>query len=301
MIGLSRCKVHVGDNCRRRLATVLAAPVLFFAGVISCQAQSVNDSAPVYTAQQTSQPAPKPPAPQSSPGAQPAATQQAPLGSENSVGAQQPPTGTQSSPPPQPQDERLDIYGFAMLDNGYNFGTIDPNWFDVVRPVKLPSFKDEFGRNGNWFAGVRQTRPAGDESVGPLLPGIEHRIVDRDGNRVADGAVGELHVRGLNVMLGYYRAPDQTGAAIDRDGWFNTGDLARTNKEGDLYIEGRTKELIIRSGFNVRPAEVEGVLNAQAAVTRSWRCSNASRPRAAPSCSSSRTRKAPWTLPTTCI
>jgi hypothetical protein len=74
------------------------------------------------------------------------------------VGTQQPPTGTQPAPPPQPQDFRLDIYGFAMLDTGKNFGTIDPNWFDVVRPSKLPSFTDEFGRNGNWFAGVRQTR-----------------------------------------------------------------------------------------------------------------------------------------------
>jgi acyl-CoA synthetase (AMP-forming)/AMP-acid ligase II len=119
------------------------------------------------------------------------------------------------------------------------------------------------------LAGVRQTRPARDESVGPLLPGIEHRIVDRDGNRVADGSVGELHVRGLNVMLGYYRAPDQTAAAIDRDGWFNTGDLARMNNEGNLYIEGRTKELIIRSGFNVYPAEVEAVLNAHELVVQS--------------------------------
>jgi len=119
------------------------------------------------------------------------------------------------------------------------------------------------------LAGVRESRPASDETVGPFLPGIEHRIVDRDGNRVDDGAVGELHVRGPNVMLGYYRAPDQTAAAIDRDGWFNTGDLARTNKEGDLYIEGRTKELIIRSGFNVYPAEVEAVLNAHELVVQS--------------------------------
>src|SRR6516162_1769795 len=52
----------------------------------------------------------------------------------------------------------LEIYGFAMLDNGYNAGTIDPNWFDVMRPSKLPAFNDEFGRNANWFAGVRQTR-----------------------------------------------------------------------------------------------------------------------------------------------
>jgi long-chain acyl-CoA synthetase len=119
------------------------------------------------------------------------------------------------------------------------------------------------------LAGVRENRPAEDETVGPLLPGVEHRIVGRDGNRIADGAVGELHVRGPNVMLGYYRAPDQTAAAVDRDGWFNTGDLARMNGEGDLYIEGRTKELIIRSGFNVYPAEVEAVLNAHELVVQS--------------------------------
>ena len=119
------------------------------------------------------------------------------------------------------------------------------------------------------LAVVRENRPAGDETVGPLLPGIEHRIVDRDGNRVADGTVGELHVRGPNVMLGYYRAPEQTAAAIDGDGWFNTGDLARKNNEGNLYIEGRTKELIIRSGFNVYPAEVEAVLNAHEFVVQS--------------------------------
>jgi acyl-CoA synthetase (AMP-forming)/AMP-acid ligase II len=70
-------------------------------------------------------------------------------------------------------------------------------------------------------------------------------------------------------MLGYFRAPDQTAVAIDRGGWFNTGDLARMNNEGNLYIEGRTKELIIRSGFNVYPAEVEAVLNAHELVVQS--------------------------------
>ncbi|MGL1180910.1 long-chain-fatty-acid--CoA ligase, partial [Vibrio parahaemolyticus] len=72
---------------------------------------------------------------------------------------------------------------------------------------------------------------------------------------VADGEVGELHVRGPNVMRGYYRAPDLTAKAIDPDGWFNTGDLARF-QDGVLYIVGRTKEMIIRSGFNVYPAEI---------------------------------------------
>ena len=119
------------------------------------------------------------------------------------------------------------------------------------------------------LAAVRREEPVSDESVGRVLPGVEHRIVDRDGKVVVADEVGELHVRGPNVMLGYYRAPDLTAAAIDSDGWFNTGDLARMAPNGHLYIVGRTKELIIRSGFNVYPAEVEAVLNAHESVVQS--------------------------------
>ena len=69
-------------------------------------------------------------------------------------------------------------------------------------------------------------------------------------------------------MLGYYRSPELTAKAIDAEGWFNTGDLARL--EGDhLFIAGRSKELIIRSGFNVYPAEVEAVLNSHEQVAQS--------------------------------
>ena len=60
--------------------------------------------------------------------------------------------------PDPAQRPSLDIYGFAMLDNGYDFKQIDPDWFDVERPSKLPSVPNEFGKNGNWFAGVRQSR-----------------------------------------------------------------------------------------------------------------------------------------------
>src|SRR6201991_3048927 len=119
------------------------------------------------------------------------------------------------------------------------------------------------------LSGVREDELASDDTVGRFLPGIEHRVVDKEGSEVRPGEVGELHVRGLNVMLGYYRAPDLTAAAIDRDGWFNTGDLARVNVDGELYIVGRTKELIIRSGFNVYPAEVESVLNSHGLVVQS--------------------------------
>jgi len=64
----------------------------------------------------------------------------------------------QGSPPASTQKASLDIAGFAMLDSGYDFKQVDPNWFDVVRPSKLPAFKDEFGKDGNWYAGVRQSR-----------------------------------------------------------------------------------------------------------------------------------------------
>jgi long-chain acyl-CoA synthetase len=107
-----------------------------------------------------------------------------------------------------------------------------------------------------------------DTSVGLVLPGVEVRLVGTDQDQVADGEVGELWVRGPNVMKGYYRAPEETAAAINPDGWFNTRDLARL-ESGYLFIVGRTKELIVRFGENVYPAEVEAVLNSHPAVVRS--------------------------------
>jgi acyl-CoA synthetase (AMP-forming)/AMP-acid ligase II len=117
------------------------------------------------------------------------------------------------------------------------------------------------------ISGVRFDAPRADHAVGTLLPGIEARVRTVDGMPVGNGEVGELHVRGRNVMRGYYRAPDLTAKVVDSEGWFNTGDLARF--EGDcLYIVGRTKEMIIRSGFNVYPAEVEAVINSHEAVVQ---------------------------------
>jgi acyl-CoA synthetase (AMP-forming)/AMP-acid ligase II len=119
------------------------------------------------------------------------------------------------------------------------------------------------------ISSTRIEAPRADLSVGPPIPGIEVRIVGADGTPRARGEVGELHIRGPNVMLGYYRDPALTAQAIDRDGWFNTGDLARQDADGHLFIVGRTKELIIRSGFNVHPVEVEGVLGQHPAVAQS--------------------------------
>jgi acyl-CoA synthetase (AMP-forming)/AMP-acid ligase II len=119
---------------------------------------------------------------------------------------------------------------------------------------------------------VSQTRldaPRADTSAGFAIPGVELRIVDREGADVAEGEAGELWVRGPNVMKGYYREPGLTRLAMRPGGWLNTGDLARMEGDGALFIVGRTKELIIRSGFNVFPLEVETVLNAHPAVRQS--------------------------------
>jgi long-chain acyl-CoA synthetase len=111
-------------------------------------------------------------------------------------------------------------------------------------------------------------RPRRDDSVGEPIPGVELRLLGPDRRPVAPGEVGEIHVRSPGLMQGYYRAPDLTAAVIDAEGWFNTGDLARM-RDGALWIVGRSKELIIRSGFNVYPPEVEAVLNAHPDVTLS--------------------------------
>jgi long-chain acyl-CoA synthetase len=118
------------------------------------------------------------------------------------------------------------------------------------------------------IAQARVEEPRTDLSVGRILPGVEIKLVGTDGKQVGDGEVGELSVRGPNVAKGYYRAPEETAAAIDSDGWFNTRDLARL-EGGHLFIVGRTKELIVRFGMNVYPAEVEAVLNTHPAVVRS--------------------------------
>jgi acyl-CoA synthetase (AMP-forming)/AMP-acid ligase II len=118
------------------------------------------------------------------------------------------------------------------------------------------------------ISSVRPDAPKSDQTVGPLVAGVEGRIVKSNGSIATAGEVGELHVRGPNVMLGYYRAPDLTAAAVDSEGWFKTGDIARIDNSL-LYIVGRAKEMIIRSGFNVYPAEVEAVLNSHPAVVQS--------------------------------
>jgi long-chain acyl-CoA synthetase len=118
---------------------------------------------------------------------------------------------------------------------------------------------------------IAQTRvesPRNDTSVGPPLPGVEIMIMGSNGQRVSDGEVGEVWIRGPNIMKGYYHAQEETAAAVNPEGWFNSRDLGRM-VDGCIFLVGRSKDLIIRSGFNVYPAEVEGVLNSHPAVAQS--------------------------------
>ena len=97
-------------------------------------------------------------------------------------------------------------------------------------------------------------------SVGAAVEGVELRLVDLDGEDALVGDPGEIWVRGANVFQGYWNDADATRAAIDDDGWLRTGDVALVDEEGFLYLVDRAKDLIIVSGFNVYPAEVEDVI-----------------------------------------
>lgn len=103
-------------------------------------------------------------------------------------------------------------------------------------------------------------------SVGKVLAGISVRLVDDDGDDVLMGDAGEIWVKGANVFQGYLDDPAQTARVLTIDGWLRTGDVAVTDEEGYLYLVDRAKDLIIVSGFNVYPAEVEEAIATHPAV-----------------------------------
>ncbi|MCK5912657.1 MAG: AMP-binding protein, partial [Desulfuromusa sp.] len=104
-------------------------------------------------------------------------------------------------------------------------------------------------------------------SVGSPIWGIEVRIVAEDGTVLPSGEVGEVIIRGHNVMKGYYGNPEATAGAITADGWFHSGDLGKLDADGYLYIVDRVKDLIIRGGYNVYPREIEEILMTHHAVS----------------------------------
>ncbi len=108
----------------------------------------------------------------------------------------------------------------------------------------------------------RERKPG---SIGTPIEGTEMKVVDDDGNEVAQGEIGEILIKGHNVMKGYWERPEATAESI-KDGWFATGDMAKVDDEGYFYIVDRKKDLIIRGGYNVYPRDIEEVLYEHPAV-----------------------------------
>jgi long-chain acyl-CoA synthetase len=103
-------------------------------------------------------------------------------------------------------------------------------------------------------------------SIGTPVEGVQMKIVDDKGAEVPQGDVGEIVIRGHNVMKAYWKLPEATAEAIDADGWFHSGDVGRVDEDGYFFIVDRKKDLIIRGGYNVYPREIEEVLYEHPAV-----------------------------------
>ena len=143
-------------------------------------------------------------------------------------------------------------------------------------PVEiLRGFEDKFGCIILEGYGLSETSPVASfnhpdkvrkpGSIGTPIEGVEMALIDDAGSTVPDGEIGEIAIRGHNVMTGYWGKPEATAEAI-RDGWFRTGDMARVDEDGYYYIVDRKKDLIIRGGYNVYPREIEEVLHEHPAV-----------------------------------
>ena len=133
---------------------------------------------------------------------------------------------------------------------------------DVVHKMNMHEITIVFGQTES-APGCTQSRV--DDSVelrvstvGRALPGVECKIVDPEtGEDLPDNTDGEFVARGYNIMKGYYKMPEATAAAIDKNGWLHTGDLARRDENGYFKITGRIKDMIIRGGENIYPKEIE--------------------------------------------
>jgi long-chain acyl-CoA synthetase len=150
----------------------------------------------------------------------------------------------------------------------------------ALDPAVAERFEDRFGVAVWQGYGLTEASPAVTTSlgtgrnrpgsVGRPLPGVEVVVTDDTGEPALEGDPGEIWVRGPNVFAGYWRDPDATRAVLDADGWLHTGDIGVIGDDGDLFVVDRSKDLVIVSGFNVFPAEVERVWRRSRASPRRW-------------------------------
>jgi long-chain acyl-CoA synthetase len=165
----------------------------------------------------------------------------------------------------QPERERYDVSCLRVCVSG-----------GAAMPVEvMRGFEEAFGCKVLEGYGLSETSPVASfnhpdrerrpGTIGHPVEGVEMKLVDEDGKEVEQGEIGEIVIRGHNVMKGYWRKPDATEEAI-RDGWFHSGDMGRVDEDGYFAIVDRKKELIIRGGYNVYPREIEEVLYEHPAV-----------------------------------
>ncbi|WP_426565948.1 long-chain-fatty-acid--CoA ligase [Angustibacter sp. McL0619] len=138
-------------------------------------------------------------------------------------------------------------------------------------PVEvLHRFEEKFGCEVLEGYGLSETSPVASfnrsgpnrrpGSIGYPVTGVPMQVLAKDGTPVTNGDVGEISIRGHNVMKGYWHKPEATADVLDREGWFRTGDMGRVDEDGFYFIVDRMKDLIIRGGFNIYPREIEEVL-----------------------------------------
>jgi long-chain acyl-CoA synthetase len=147
----------------------------------------------------------------------------------------------------------------------------------AAMPVEvMRAFEESFGCKILEGYGLSETSPVASfnhpdrerkpGSIGTPVAGVEMRVVDADGAELSRGEVGEIVIRGHNVMKGYWNRPEATADAIDAEGWFHTGDMGTVDEDGFFFIVDRKKDMIIRGGYNVYPREIEEVLYEHPAV-----------------------------------
>ena len=166
--------------------------------------------------------------------------------------------------------KRLDAPTLRYMSSGG--AQLDPDWKRRAEAFFGTPLQNGYGLTET-AAGVVATVHGdhrSDASVGFPMPGVAVKLVPPPGRDDLDDGVGEIVVWGGNVMKGYYKNEDATRDAFTEDGGYRTGDLGRYGSDGALFVVGRSKELIIRSGFNVYPPEVEAALNANPAVVQAY-------------------------------
>ncbi|GEB14762.1 long-chain-fatty-acid--CoA ligase [Pimelobacter simplex] len=173
----------------------------------------------------------------------------------------------------------------GALDDSVDVKTIADNLRVAVAggaalPVEVHhQFEERFGVTILEGYGLSETSPVASfsrlgepvrvGSIGTPIPGVEMKLIDPDGwDEVTDpDGIGEIAIKGHNIMKGYYKRPDATAEAINDEGWFRSGDLGKKDADGWYYIVDRSKDMIIRGGYNVYPREIEEVLLTHPAVS----------------------------------